>query len=51
MGSGKTCSAIGIAEEMRKYYKQVGIRSQIIIVAYPNVQDNFRLQLCEIKIT
>ena len=45
LGSGKTCSAIGIAEEMRTYMKQVGIKKQIIIVAYPNVQDNFRLQL------
>lgn len=45
LGSGKTCSAIGIAEEMRAYMKQVGIRQQIIVVASPNVQGNFRLQL------
>ena len=45
LGSGKTCSAIGIAEEMRTYMKQIGFNKKIIIVASPNVQDNFRLQL------
>ena len=45
LGSGKTCSAIGIAEEMRAYMKQVGIKQRIIVVAAPNVQANFRLQL------
>jgi len=45
LGSGKTCSAIGVCEEMRDYLKQMGIDKQIIIVASPNVQDNFRLQL------
>jgi len=45
LGSGKTCSAIGVCEEMRDYLKQVGISKRIIIVASENVQDNFRLQL------
>ena len=45
LGTGKTCSAIGICEEMRLYMKQVGSKRPIIIVAAPNVQDNFRLQL------
>jgi hypothetical protein len=45
LGSGKTCSAIGIAEEMRSYVKQIGLKQKIIVVASPNVQDNFRLQL------
>ena len=45
LGSGKTCSAIGVCEEMRDYLKQMGIAKRIIIVASPNVQDNFRLQL------
>jgi len=49
LGTGKTCSAIGVAEEMRKYLKQTGIRQQIIVVASPNVQDNFRLQLFDEK--
>ena len=45
LGTGKTCSAIGIAEENRRYMKQVGIKQRIIVVASPNVQANFRLQL------
>jgi len=45
LGSGKTCSSIGIAEEMRNYMKQVGIKQRIIVVAAPNVQANYRLQL------
>jgi hypothetical protein len=45
LGSGKTCSAIGVSEEMRDYLKQMGISKRIIIVASENVQDNFKLQL------
>ena len=45
LGSGKTCSAIGVSEEMRTYMKQLGITQRIIIVASPNVQQNFRMQL------
>jgi len=45
LGSGKTCSAIGVCEEMRDYIKQMGITKRIIIVASENVQDNFKLQL------
>ena len=53
LGSGKTCSAIGIAEEMRSYMKQIGLETNktnkfhrhIIIIASPNVQTNFKLQL------
>ena len=45
LGSGKTCSAIGVCEEMRDYLKQMGITKRMIIVASPNVQDNFKLQL------
>jgi hypothetical protein len=45
LGTGKTCSAIGIAEEMRSYMKQIGIAKKIMIVASPNVQANFRMQL------
>ena len=40
-----TCSAIGVAEEMRDYLNQMGFSKKIIIVASPNVQDNFKLQL------
>ena len=45
LGSGKTCAAIGVAEETRVHMKQIGLRKSILIVASPNVQDNFRLQL------
>jgi hypothetical protein len=45
LGTGKTCSAIGVAEEMRDYMKQMGISKKIIVVASPNVQENFKLQL------
>ena len=45
LGSGKTCSAIGVCEEMRDYMRQMGISKRIIIVASENVQDNFKLQL------
>jgi hypothetical protein len=45
LGTGKTCSAIGVAEDMRKYLKKFQINKSIIIVASPNVQNNFRLQL------
>jgi len=45
LGSGKTCSAIGIAEELREYAKQTGSSQRIMVIASSNVQDNFRLQL------
>jgi hypothetical protein len=45
LGTGKTCSAIGICEEHRDYIRQTGNPKKIIVVASPNVQDNFRLQL------
>tara|TARA_Y100000782_G_scaffold59184_1_gene65337 strand:+ start:23419 stop:27117 length:3699 start_codon:yes stop_codon:yes gene_type:complete len=45
LGTGKTCSAISVCEEMRDYMKQIGIHKKIIIVASPNVQQNFKSQL------
>ena len=45
LGTGKTCSAISVCEEMRGFMKEMGISKRIIIVASPNVQDNFKLQL------
>ena len=45
LGTGKTCSAISVAEEMRDYMTQVGIVKKILVVASVNVQDNFRKQL------
>tara|TARA_B100001093_G_C26849981_1_gene1024656 strand:- start:33 stop:4196 length:4164 start_codon:yes stop_codon:yes gene_type:complete len=45
LGSGKTCSAITVAEETRQYNKFNNIDNDIIIVSSPLVQKNFRLQL------
>jgi len=45
LGTGKTCSAIGIAEESRAYMKQIGLTKSIFIIATPNVQQNFKIQL------
>lgn len=45
LGTGKTCAAIGVAEEMRSYMKQIGLKHKIMVIASPNVQDNFRVQL------
>lgn len=45
VGTGKTCSAIGVAEDVRHYNKQNNIRQRIIIVASPNVQKSFMSQL------
>ena len=45
LGTGKTLSAIGIAEEMRSYMKQVGMNKRILVLASPNVINNFQLQL------
>lgn len=47
LGSGKTCSAIGICEEHRDTAARdaASFVKKIIIIASPNVQDNFKLQL------
>lgn len=45
LGSGKTCSAILVCEEMREYYKLMNIHKPIIVVAAPNIQKEFRKQL------
>ena len=45
LGTGKTCSAISVAEEMRDYMTQVGVVKKILVIASVNVQDNFRKQL------
>jgi hypothetical protein len=45
LGTGKTCSAITVAEEMRDYLNNIGLQKKIIVVASPNVQENFKLQL------
>ena len=45
LGTGKTCSAITVCEDMRGYLKQLGIKKRILVVASPAVQENFRVQL------
>ena len=45
LGTGKTCTAITVAEDMRSYLNQINISQRIIVVASPNVQDNFKLQI------
>ena len=45
LGTGKTCSSINVCEEMRTYFNQLNIKKKIIIVAQPNVQENYKIQL------
>jgi hypothetical protein len=45
LGTGKTCSSIGVAEEYRTYANQMGINKPIIVVASEFVQQNFKKQL------
>ena len=45
LGTGKTCAAITVAEEQREYLKQLNLTQRIIVVASPNVQENFKMQL------
>ena len=45
LGSGKTCAAVGIMEETRHYFKQLGIKNKIFVLAQPNVQNNFKTEL------
>ena len=45
LGTGKTCSSIQVAEEMRIYLNRMNIEKKIIIVASPVVQENYKLQL------
>ena len=45
VGTGKTCSAITICEEVREYMKLMNKDTKVYVIASPNVQDNFKLQL------
>lgn len=52
VGTGKTCSAIGVTEEYRISLKETNIdadNQKILIVASENVQENFKLQLFDEK--
>ena len=45
LGTGKTCSAITICEEMRKYYDMMGLKKKIIIICSKQLQENFKNQI------
>lgn len=45
LGSGKTLSSIGISEQYRREMRQTSNFKSIMVVASPNVQQNFKLQL------
>ena len=45
LGSGKTCTAIGVSEEMRDYLINMNLPGKIYVIATPNVLENFELQL------
>ena len=45
LGTGKTATAIGVAEEMRQYMRQTGVVKKIFIIASSNVRDNFYREL------
>ena len=47
LGTGKTCSAIGIAFENIKYMINTNTKREIIVVCSPNVRDNFKKQIYE----
>tara|TARA_B100001093_G_scaffold477660_1_gene505167 strand:- start:15520 stop:19197 length:3678 start_codon:yes stop_codon:yes gene_type:complete len=49
LGSGKTCAAVGIMEETRSYFKQLGIKNKIFVLAQPNVQNNFKTELFDAR--
>ena len=51
LGTGKTCSAILIAEEMRQYIRLLGMSTRriIYVVSNDNVQKNFMAQLFSIN--
>ena len=45
LGSGKTCSASSMTESLRLYSRYIPNFKKILIIASPNVQENFKLQL------
>lgn len=45
MGTGKTCTAIGISEQFRNIHKYNPQFNKIWIIASSNVQENFKVQL------
>ena len=49
LGTGKTCTAISVAEQTREYYKHLNSNKKIIIIASPNVKENFKTQLFDAR--
>ena len=45
LGSGKTCAAITVAEEHRKFLKQSGLPKKIYVLGNTNIKNNFKSQL------
>ena len=45
LGSGKTCAAITVAEEHRKFLKQSGLPKKIYVLGNKNIKQNFKTQL------
>jgi hypothetical protein len=45
LGTGKTCSALGIAFEKIKYMISTNEKRKIIIVSSPNIKENFKKQI------
>ena len=48
MGTGKTCTAIGVTEQFRHVHKYNKNFNKIWVIASTNVQENFKLQLFNI---
>lgn len=49
LGTGKTCSAITIAEEHRKFLKQSGLSKKIYVLGNKNIKLNFKNQLFKVS--
>lgn len=49
LGTGKTCSAVGVAEQFREYMQVMGYTNKIYFVASKNVQTNFRNELFKLN--
>ena len=45
LGTGKTCTSIGVAMEKIRYMHQTNNRQKVIVVASPNVQENFKKEI------
>ena len=45
LGSGKTCAAITVAEEHRRFLKQSGLPKKIYVLGNKNIKQNFKTQL------